>query len=124
MEMEGYDIIFRRLNFGNKDIVESLRIVMKSFNEKKTSIDEYIREFSKAFIRDNPGNKEIENEEIAYNLSISIILLDNDLHNSTIKNKITLEQFIWCNTDINYKKILSDYYLNKIYESVKNKKIK
>jgi hypothetical protein len=69
--MEEYDIIFRRFNFANKDIMESLRIAMKSFkytydnNEKKeTRIDEYIREFSKAFIRDNFGDKEFENEEI------------------------------------------------------------
>lgn len=29
--MGEYDIIFRRFNFSNKDIVESLRIAMKSF---------------------------------------------------------------------------------------------
>lgn len=67
---------------------------------------------------------EIKKLEIVYNLSISIMLLNNDLHNSKIKNKITSEQFIWCNEGINNVKDLSDYYSNKIYESVKNKKIK
>ena len=59
-----------------------------------------------------------------YILSFSIIMLNTDLHNPAVKEKITTQQFISINKGINNGEDLPANFLISIYNSIKNEPFK
>ncbi|OII77729.1 SEC7 domain-containing protein [Cryptosporidium andersoni] len=65
----------------------------------------------------------VENSDTIFILSYSIIMLNTDLHNSQVKNKMSIEEFIKNNRGINNKKDLPPEFLISIFNSIKSNKI-
>ncbi|AFZ81715.1 Sec7 domain-containing protein [Theileria equi strain WA] len=70
------------------------------------------------------GFVSLENSDVIFVLAYSIIMLNTDLHNQQIKNKMKLEDFIRNNKGINGGKNLPFEFLEDIYLSIKNHEIK
>ncbi|KAK2196297.1 bifunctional Sec7 domain/Guanine nucleotide exchange factor [Babesia duncani] len=66
----------------------------------------------------------VENSDTIFVLSYSIIMLNTDLHNTQIKKKMKLEDFVRNNKTINNGKDLPYEFLEDIYQSIKNHEIK
>lgn len=62
-------------------------------------------------------------EDAAYILSFSLIMLNTDLHNPRIKQKMTRSQFVRLNKSIEEGRVLSDSFLEELYDNIKNQKI-
>lgn len=60
----------------------------------------------------------IRKADTIFILSYSIIMLNTDLHNSQVKNKMTLEEFIRNNRGIDDGQSLPPSYLTDIYENI------
>lgn len=63
-------------------------------------------------------------QDTAYVLAFSIIMLNTDAHNPSIKRKMTREQFIKNNSGINGGEDLSAEYLSQIYDRIVSDEIK
>ncbi|CDR97430.1 Sec7 domain containing protein, putative [Babesia bigemina] len=71
-----------------------------------------------------PGFAYVANADVIFVLSYSIIMLNTDLHNSQIKKKMKLEDFIRNNKGINNGKNLPFEFLEDIYTTIKHHEIK
>jgi Sec7-like guanine-nucleotide exchange factor len=60
---------------------------------------------------------------VAYVLAFSLIMLNTDLHNPSVKKKISKEGFIKNNRGINDGKNLPDDYLGALYDSFKSQEL-
>lgn len=109
-------------------VLNCLRIFLSAFRlpGEAQQIDRILVAFSE-FCFENSLEKEegiLENAEIVYLLTFSIIMLNTDRHNPNIKaeRKMTLEQFIRNNSnygrDVNQTKPLPREYLESIYQSI------
>lgn len=65
-----------------------------------------------------------ENADAVYVLAFSIIMLATDLHNSSVKNKMTKENYIKMNKGINENKDLPRQFLENIYDQIAESEIK
>ena len=70
-----------------------------------------------------PLNLASLSSDTAYVLAFSLIMLNTDLHNPSIKQKITKEGFIKNNRGINNGQSLPDEYLGRLYDSFKNQEL-
>ncbi|KAL3128636.1 sec7 domain-containing protein [Cryptosporidium hominis] len=66
----------------------------------------------------------LDNSDTIFILSYSIIMLNTDLHNHQVKNKMTIDEFIKNNKGINNGKDLPREFLVNIFETIKNNEIK
>ncbi|KAH8584189.1 sec7 domain containing [Cryptosporidium sp. chipmunk genotype I] len=66
----------------------------------------------------------LDNNDTIFILSYSIIMLNTDLHNNQVKNKMTIDEFIKNNKGINNGKDLPKDFLINIFETIKNHEIK
>jgi brefeldin A-inhibited guanine nucleotide-exchange protein len=64
------------------------------------------------------------NEDHAYLLAFSLIMLNTDLHNPSIKHKMTCEQFVKNNTNTGLEQDLTPEFLSRMFECIKEKEIK
>ncbi|GBE58556.1 Sec7 domain-containing protein [Babesia ovata] len=71
-----------------------------------------------------PGFAYVANADVIFVLSYSIIMLNTDLHNSQIKKKMKLEDFVRNNKGINNGKSLPFEFLEDIYTTIKHHEIK
>ncbi|GFE53548.1 Sec7 domain-containing protein [Babesia ovis] len=71
-----------------------------------------------------PGFAYVANADTIFVLSYSIIMLNTDLHNTQIKKKMKLEDFIRNNKSINNGKNLPFEFLEDIYTTIKHHEIK
>ena len=76
-------------------------------------IDRVMSAFASHYCRQNPNL--FDDNDTCYIISFSIIMLNTDLHNPNVKNKISMEQFVRQNKGINSGKdlprdILVSYY--------------
>ncbi|CRH01497.1 protein transport protein SEC7, putative [Plasmodium relictum] len=66
----------------------------------------------------------VENSDVIFILTYSIIMLNTDLHNNQVKNKMKLEEFIKNNRGINNGKNIDRIYLENLYNCILNEEIK
>ncbi|KAF7459281.1 SEC7 domain-containing protein [Cryptosporidium felis] len=67
---------------------------------------------------------ELDNSDTVFILSYSIIMLNTDLHNTQVKHKMGIDDFIKNNRGINNGKDLPKEFLTNIFETIKNDEIK
>ncbi|CAG9473977.1 unnamed protein product [Plasmodium vivax] len=66
----------------------------------------------------------VENSDVIFILTYSIIMLNTDLHNNQVKNKMKLEEFIKNNRGINNGKNVDRIYLENLYNCILHEEIK
>lgn len=118
----------KSFSFSSLSVLNSLRLFLSAFRlpGEAQQIDRILVAFSEYVHHHCYENRSeiIENPEITYLLSFSIIMLNTDRHNPNIRpeKKMTLEQFIKNNTnygrDVNQTKPLPKEYLEEIYDSI------
>eukprot|EP00928_Gymnodinium_smaydae_P017978 TRINITY_DN16856_c0_g1_i1.p1 TRINITY_DN16856_c0_g1~~TRINITY_DN16856_c0_g1_i1.p1 ORF type:complete len:1849 (-),score=514.47 TRINITY_DN16856_c0_g1_i1:74-5620(-) len=105
-------------DFKNEDLDASLRTFLSKFRlpGEAQKIDRMMEKFAEKYCQDNPGR--FANADCAFVLSFSLIMLQTDLHNPGIKNKMTKEAFVKNNRGINDNADLPREYLETLYDSV------
>jgi Sec7-like guanine-nucleotide exchange factor len=68
-------------------------------------------------------NREIENQDSAFVLAYSIIMLNTDQHNAQVRRSMTQEDFRRNNRKLNDGKDFDSNYLNAIYDAIKTSEI-
>ena len=101
-------------DFKNMDIVQALKLFLSTFQlpAEGQMIDRIIESFAAKYYEDNSSL--FSNADSAFYLSYSIILLQTELYNPNIKNKMTLERFIKLLEDQNKDGKLKEEYLGDI----------
>lgn len=110
------------MQFREMGIVEAIRYFLASFRlpGEGQVVDRIMQKFAEKFYLDNPSL--FEEADTVYVLSFAIIMLQTDLHNTSIQKKMPLAQFQIMNSGINKGKDLDPHYLEEIYNTVKNNK--
>jgi len=117
----------RLMNFKGESFDDSLRKYLTKFMlpGEAQKISRMMEVFAAEFLSQNPGI--FPNEDVAFVLAFSLIMLNTDAHNPAIqqKDKMTKEQFIWNNrgtwvdgTDPP-KELLSDLYDKIVLNEIK-----
>ena len=113
-------------DFTNLILVQALRQFLWSFKlpGEAQIIDRMIEKFAARYHSQNPGV--FLSADTAYILSFSVIMLNTNLHNQSIKkeDRMTLEQFIKQNRGINENGDLPQTLLATIYENIKQEPFK
>ncbi|CAD7965224.1 unnamed protein product [Amoebophrya sp. A25] len=108
-------------SFANVDLDAALRMFLADFRlpGEAQKIDRMVEKFADKFCGDNPNNPEFgTNADCAYVLAFSLVMLQTDLHNDNIKNKMTVDDFVSNNRGINNGQNLSREYLAKLYQNI------
>jgi len=111
-------------DFGNLILVEALRRFLWSFRlpGEAQKIDRMMEKFAGRYCAQNAGV--FSDNDTCYVLCFSIIMLNTALHNPSVKEKTTLEQFISMNRGINNGENLPRELLISLYESIKQEPFK
>mmetsp|Transcript_53139 Transcript_53139/g.95363 ORF Transcript_53139/g.95363 Transcript_53139/m.95363 type:complete len:1752 (+) Transcript_53139:149-5404(+) len=106
------------LDFVNQTLDDSLRHFLSFFRlpGEAQKIDRMMEKFAEKYCLDNPDR--FANSDTAFVLSFAMIMLQTDLHNPGIKNKMTKEEFIRNNRGINDSQDLPREYLEALYDGV------
>ncbi|KAJ3033358.1 GDP/GTP exchange factor for ARF [Rhizophlyctis rosea] len=112
---------------GGKRIDEALRLLLESFrlpgeSQQIARIMEVFAETYFAVIAEEEGH-ELADQDSAYVLSYSIIMLNTDQHNPQVRRRMTLEDFTRNNRGMNGGKDFSPDYLKQIYQTIKHNEI-
>lgn len=105
-------------DFKGQELDGSLRTFLSIFRlpGEAQKIDRMMEKFAEKYCSDNPDK--FANADCAFVLSFSLIMLQTDLHNPGVKNKMTKDEFVRNNRGINDNNDLPREYLEKLYESV------
>lgn len=108
------------MNFEGQDILPSLRQFLKTFKlpGEGQKIGRLIEGFSKAYYNQNP-NKGMANQDAVLLLSYQIIMLNTDLHNVGVKNKMTIDSLTNILRGTNDGNDFDREFLTKIYNEIK-----
>ena len=111
-------------NFVGLEIDEALRQVLKDvgLRGEAQTIDRFMLKFAEWYHVCNP--KVFKLADVAYTMAFSIMLLNTDLFNNQVKNKMDEKAFIKNNRGINDGQDLPEEFLIKIYNRIKNQEIK
>ncbi|KHJ41836.1 Sec7 domain protein [Trichuris suis] len=106
-------------DFTSMDLVQALRQLLWSFRlpGEAQKIDRMMECFATRYCAQN--SNVFKSPDVCYVVSFSIIMLNTSLHNPSVKDKPTLEQFISMNRDIDEGRDLSRDLLSKFYESIR-----
>ncbi|GAM27314.1 hypothetical protein SAMD00019534_104890 [Acytostelium subglobosum LB1] len=101
------------------EIDQSLQMVLAciQLNGENKAIDRIVEKLAEKYFFDNP-DASCANAESVYLLAYAIIILSTDLHNVSIKSKITKEEWLKMNSKSNNKVDFEDKYLLDIYDRV------
>eukprot|EP00429_Kryptoperidinium_foliaceum_P002733 CAMPEP_0176025860 /NCGR_PEP_ID=MMETSP0120_2-20121206/12659_1 /TAXON_ID=160619 /ORGANISM="Kryptoperidinium foliaceum, Strain CCMP 1326" /LENGTH=1800 /DNA_ID=CAMNT_0017359051 /DNA_START=49 /DNA_END=5451 /DNA_ORIENTATION=- len=110
-------------DFRGQELDVSLRGFLSMFRlpGEAQKIDRMMEKFAEKYALDNPGV--FENADCAFVLSFSLIMLQTDLHNENIRNRMTKDEFVRNNRGINNGADLPREYLEKLYDGVQNNPI-
>lgn len=105
--------------------VEALRAFMESFviPGEAQMISRIMEEFARRYYAQNPEGP-IADQDAAFVLAFSIIMLNTDAHNPGVKSKMTLDQFIRNNRGINKGADFPAEYLGSIYAAIREQEIR
>ena len=100
------------------DIVQSLKLFLSTFQlpAEGQIIDRVIEHFASKYYNDNESL--FPNADSAFYLSYCIILLQTELYNPNVKDKMNQETFIKLVQDQNKEGKLKEAYLSDIYKQV------
>ena len=114
-------------DFVDVPLVEGLRIYLESFRlpGEAQKIDRLMSCFAKYWFTANPkANDILKNQDVAYVLAFSIIMLNTDLHNDQVQDKMTVDQFVKNNRGINDGEDVERAFLSEIYDAIRGKQIR
>uniref|UniRef100_A0A1B0FYA9 Cytohesin-1 n=1 Tax=Phlebotomus papatasi TaxID=29031 RepID=A0A1B0FYA9_PHLPP len=111
-------------DFTNLILVQALRQFLWSFRlpGEAQKIDRMMECFAQRYCHLNPDI--FTNTDTCYVLSFAIIMLNTSLHNPSVKDKPSIEQFISMNRGINNGGDLPRELLESLYESIKTEPFK
>jgi len=111
-------------DFTNLILVQALRQFLWSFRlpGEAQKIDRMMETFAQRYCQLNPDI--FTNPDTCYVLSFAIIMLNTSLHNPSVKEKPSVEQFITMNRGINDGENLPRDLLVSLYESIKTEPFK
>eukprot|EP01137_Pigoraptor_chileana_P023431 Opistho-2@89690 len=103
---------------------QALRKFLVSFRlpGEAQQIDRIMERFASRYHGENPAV--FVNADTAYVLAFSVVMLNTDLHNPSVKNKMTKDGFIRNNRGINDGKDLPREFLEALYDGIRNEEIK
>ncbi|CAG9324857.1 unnamed protein product [Blepharisma stoltei] len=106
-------------DFRSCSLVRGLRVFLSSFRlpGEGQKVDRIMQTFAAKFHNDNPNI--FSNADAAYVLSFSIMMLQTNLHNPAVTDKMQLHQFIKNNEGTNNGQNFPDDLLEAIYKEVK-----
>jgi brefeldin A-inhibited guanine nucleotide-exchange protein len=106
--------------FKEMELDQALRHFLSMFRlpGEAQKIDRMMEKFAEKYCTDNPGK--FANADCAFVLSFALIMLQTDLHNPGIKNKMSKDDFVRNNRGINDNNDLPRDYLEALYDSVYN----
>lgn len=104
-------------DFKNVHIIQALRIFLSTFQlpSEGQKIDRVLQSFADKYYKDN--NTLFANSDCAYYLSYAIMILQTELHNPNVKEKMGLEGFMKIFENKDYES-LSKEYLEDIYKQI------
>jgi len=107
-------------DFKGQELDASLRSFLSFFRlpGEAQKIDRMMEKFAEKYCQDNPDK--FANADCAFVLSFSLIMLQTDLHNPGVKNKMTKAQFVSNNRGINNNQDLPREYLERLYDGIVN----
>ena len=104
-------------DFKNVHIIQALRIFLSTFQlpSEGQKIDRVIESFSSKYYNDN--NILFKNANCAFYLSYAIMILQTELHNPKVKERMNIEGFLKLFEEKDYE-TLSKEYLEDIYKQI------
>jgi cytohesin len=111
-------------SFRGQPLVPSLRQFLNSFRlpGEAQKIDRLMECFAKKYCEQNPTI--FKSSDTCFVLCYSIIMLNTSLHNTSVKEKITLEKFLQMHKDIEGCEDISEDLLLNLYENIRNEPFK
>jgi len=111
-------------DFTDLILVQALRQFLWSFRlpGEAQKIDRMMETFAQRYCQLNPDI--FTNPDTCYVLSFAIIMLNTSLHNPSVKDKPSVEQFITMNRGINDGENLPRELLQSLYDSIKTEPFK
>lgn len=106
------------VNMESLDIDQALRVYLKLFTlpGESQQVDRIAQAFAQKYYKDNYNV--LNSSEAAYTLTYLLIMLQTDLHNPQVKDKMKLTDFIKTARGINDGKDLAADYLKRLYYSI------
>jgi cytohesin len=111
-------------SFRGQPLVPSLRQFLNSFRlpGEAQKIDRLMECFAKKYCEQNPTI--FKSSDTCFVLCYSIIMLNTSLHNTSVKEKITLEKFLQMHKDIEGCEDISEDLLLNLYENIRSEPFK
>ena len=105
-------------DFKNMDIIQALKMFLSTFQlpAEGQMIDRIIEHFASKYYKDN--SYLFSNADSAFYLTYSIMMLQTEIYNPNVKDKMTLERFKELLQDYNKDGKMKDEFLNDIYRQV------
>eukprot|EP00210_Caulerpa_lentillifera_P001785 g1715.t1 len=112
------------MDFSDQELDVALRNFLLGFRlpGEAPQIDRLMEKFAERYLVCNPSA--FKSADVAYVLSYSMIMLNTDAHNQSVKNKMTKEDFLKNNKGINDGSDLPAEYLSAIYDRILSNEIK
>ncbi|KAK7204380.1 hypothetical protein BZA70DRAFT_249243 [Myxozyma melibiosi] len=114
--IDGFEFDGKRIDVALRELLESFRLPGEA-----QQIERIVEKFSERYCEFSP--KDVANKDAAFVLSYSIILLNTDLHNPQVKNRMTFDQYKNNLRSVNNNKDFAIEYLEEIYEAIKTNEI-
>ncbi|CAA2991499.1 brefeldin A-inhibited guanine nucleotide-exchange 2 [Olea europaea subsp. europaea] len=110
--------------FHEMEFDEAIRVFLQGFRlpGEAQKIDRIMEKFAERYCKCNP--KVFASANTAYVLAFAVILLNTDAHNPMVKNKMSAEEFIRNNREIDDGKDLPEEYLRSLFERISRNEIK
>ncbi|KAF6174168.1 hypothetical protein GIB67_033700 [Kingdonia uniflora] len=111
-------------NFEGMDFGQAIRFFLRGFRlpGEAQKIDRIMEKFAERYCKCNPSS--FTSADTAYVLAYSVILLNTDAHNSTVKGKMSKADFVRNNRGIDDGKDLPEEYLGTLYDHIVKNEIK
>ncbi|KAJ8098786.1 hypothetical protein POJ06DRAFT_213020 [Lipomyces tetrasporus] len=110
--IDSFDFKDKRIDKGLRELLESFRLPGES-----QQIERIVEKFSERYCEFGP--KEVSNKDAAFVLSYSMIMLNTDLHNPQVRNRMTLDQYKHNLRKVNNNEDFLPEYLEAIYNAIK-----
>ncbi|ORY06583.1 Sec7-domain-containing protein [Basidiobolus meristosporus CBS 931.73] len=109
--------------FKNKRIDEAMREMLETFRlpGEAQQIERIVETFATAYFASEP--EEVASQDGAFVLSFSVIMLNTDLHNPQVKNRMSLDDYMKNLRSVNNGRNFSPEYLGAIYKAISKKEI-
>lgn len=115
------------MDFTNMMFDDAIRNFLLDFRlpGEAQKIDRLMEKFAERFhVCNSPAEDyPFANAQTAYVLAYSVIMLNTDQHNPTIKKRMTMEEFVRNNRGINDEKDLPRPFLEALYERIRTNQI-